>query len=56
MAKRQRRSERKVRDIMIQDVVSIEPAASLADAARVMDEATEKATAALSAASAERLG
>jgi len=39
MAKRQRRSERKVHDIMVQDVVSIEPAASLADAARAMEEA-----------------
>jgi CBS domain-containing protein len=39
MAKRQRRSERKVRDIMVQDVVSIEPAASLTDAARAMEEA-----------------
>jgi len=39
MAKRQGRSQRKVRDIMVQDVVSIEPAASLTDAARAMEEA-----------------
>jgi CBS domain-containing protein len=32
-------SERNVRDIMVQDVVSIEPAASLTDAARAMEEA-----------------
>jgi CBS domain-containing protein len=39
MAKRQGRSERKVRDIMVDDVVSIEPAASLTDAARAMEDA-----------------
>lgn len=39
MAKRQGRSERNVRDVMVKDVVSIEPAASLTDAARKMEDA-----------------
>ena len=39
MAKRQGRSARKVRDIMVTEVVSIEPAASLTDAARAMEDA-----------------
>jgi CBS domain-containing protein len=39
MAKNQGRSERTVRDVMVTDVVSIEPSASLTDAARVMEEA-----------------
>jgi CBS domain-containing protein len=39
MAKRQGRSQRKVRDIMVEDVVSIEPEASLTDAAREMEDA-----------------
>src|SRR5262249_31253545 len=39
MAKRQKRSEQRVQDIMVEDVVSIEPAASLTDAARAMEEA-----------------
>jgi CBS domain-containing protein len=39
MAKRQGRSERNVRDVMVKDVVSIEPSASLTDAARKMEDA-----------------
>jgi CBS domain-containing protein len=39
MAKRQARLGRKVRDIMVDDVVSIEPEASLTDAACLMEEA-----------------
>jgi len=39
MAKHQARSARKVRDIMVEEVVSIEPAASLTDAARAMEDA-----------------
>jgi CBS domain-containing protein len=39
MAKRQARLERKVRDIMVDDVVGIEPEASLTDAACLMEEA-----------------
>ena len=39
MAKRQKRSDRRVRDIMVENVISIEPAASLTDAARAMEEA-----------------
>jgi CBS domain-containing protein len=39
MAKRQGRSARTVRDIMVKEVVSIEPAASLTDAARAMEDA-----------------
>ena len=37
MAKKQ--TERTVRDVMVQDVVTIEPSASLTDAARMMEEA-----------------
>src|SRR5438045_6226329 len=39
MAKRQGRSGRTVRDVMVTDVVTVEPSASLTDAARVMEEA-----------------
>ena len=39
MAKNQERSERTVRDVMVKDVVTIEPSASLTDAARAMEEA-----------------
>ncbi|PYO48465.1 MAG: hypothetical protein DMD84_21070, partial [Candidatus Rokuibacteriota bacterium] len=40
MGKSQPRSEnRNVRDVMIKDVVSIDPSASLTDAARKMDDA-----------------
>ena len=39
MAKSQGGSARTVRDVMVRDVVSIEPSASLTDAARVMEEA-----------------
>jgi CBS domain-containing protein len=39
MRKSQGQSERCVRDIMVKDVVSIEPSASLADAARMMEDA-----------------
>ena len=39
MAKSQGRSERKVRDVMVEDVVSIEPSAPLTEAARKMEDA-----------------
>jgi CBS domain-containing protein len=38
-AKAQGRSERKVREIMVKEVVTIEPSASLTDAARAMEDA-----------------
>ena len=38
-AKAQGRSDRKVRDIMVKEVVTIEPSASLTDAARAMEDA-----------------
>ncbi len=39
MAKAKGRSERNVRDVMVMDVVTVEPSASLTDAARVMEDA-----------------
>src|SRR5213593_605741 len=39
MAKAKGRSERNVRDVMVMDVVTVEPSASLTDAARVMEAA-----------------
>jgi CBS domain-containing protein len=36
---RERSKERSVRDVMVEDVVSIDPSASLTDAARAMDDA-----------------
>jgi len=39
MAKNRERSARTVRDVMVKDVVSIDPSASLTDAARAMEEA-----------------